>query len=54
MSGNGNGSGKIFPAMAGILAEIEPVKKSRDNQMQRFKFRGIDDVMNALHPLLAK
>lgn len=40
-------------AIAGELAK-EGISKSRENQQQHYKFRGIDDVYNALAPLLAK
>lgn len=45
---------KIHAAIAAIMAEIGAVKKESYNQGQRFYFRGIDQVMNELHPLLAK
>lgn len=32
----------------------EGIAKNRRNEMQKYKFRGIDDVFNALSPLLAK
>ena len=44
----------IFKAVADILNEIDAIGKTKFNQQQGFKFRGIDDVMNVLHPLLAK
>ena len=37
-----------------IMEEIGAIGKNKRNQMQGFNFRGIDDVMNTLHPLLAK
>lgn len=40
---------KIYPAMAAIMAKVEAIGKDRVNEQQRFKFRGIEDVMNALH-----
>lgn len=45
---------KIYEAMASIMEEIEAVKKSKNNQQQGFKYRSIDDVMNALHDSFAK
>jgi hypothetical protein len=45
---------QIFEAMAGIMADVEAIKKDQQNKSQGFKFRGIDDVYNAVHPLLAK
>ena len=36
------------------MNEIGAIGKDKSNQQQGFKYRGIDDVMNALQPLLAK
>lgn len=44
----------IFQAIAAIMEEISAIGKDKVNQKQGFKFRGIDDVYNALHPLMAK
>lgn len=45
----------IFKKMALILKDIEPIKKEKTNtQGQGFKYRGIDDVLNALHDSFAK
>lgn len=49
MSGQG-----IFKAMAAVMADLEAIGKEKRNQQQGFNYRGIDDVYNALHPLLAK
>jgi hypothetical protein len=46
--------GQIFKAIPAILADVEAIGKNRTNKQQGFAFRGIDDVMNTLHPLLAK
>ena len=37
-----------------VMAEIGAVGKTETNQMQKYKYRGIDAVMNALHPALVK
>lgn len=37
-----------------VMDEIGAIGKNKRNQQQGFNFRGIDDVMNVLHPLLAK
>ena len=37
-----------------VMDEIGAIGKNKRNTMQGFNFRGIDDVMNTLHPLLAK
>ena len=44
----------IYQAMATILAEIPSIGKDNRNKDQGFQYRGLDDVYNALHPLLAK
>lgn len=44
----------IYQAMAAILAEIPSIGKDNRNKDQGFQYRGIDDVYNALHPLLAR
>lgn len=46
--------GKIHAAVCSMLCDVEEIKKTRDNKQQGYKFRGIDDVYNAVHPLLAK
>lgn len=40
--------------MIGVLADICAIGKNQRNTQQNFKFRGIDDVYNELHPLFAK
>jgi hypothetical protein len=44
----------IYEAIPAILADVDAIGKTRNNQQQGYKFRGIDDVYNAIHPLLAK
>lgn len=47
---------KIYNAVSkvsGVLAK-SGISKDRDNQQQNYKFRGIDDCLNALAPLLAE
>lgn len=48
--------GRIFEALANVMKEIEPIRKEQQmNAGQvKYNFRGIDDVYNALQPLLAK
>lgn len=46
--------GEIFKAIPRVMAEIAPIAKGQLNQQQGFKFRGIDDVYNALHSILSK
>lgn len=47
---------KVFAAIAAVMAEIgkEGIAKGRSNQQQGYKFRGIDDVYNALNPILSR
>ena len=47
-------AGKIAAAMCGGMADIGAIGKDDYNQMQKFKFRGIDAVYNELHSVLAK
>jgi len=49
-----NGTKQIYGLMAEVLAEIQAVEKNRANAQQGYKFRGIDDVYSAVHPLFAK
>jgi hypothetical protein len=46
---------KVYAAISKVMAEIgrTGISKDRNNQQQGFKFRGIDDVYNAMSPLLA-
>lgn len=44
----------IFQSLAAVMADVSAIGKNRKNQQQGFRFRGIDDVYNAVHPLLAK
>lgn len=45
---------KIYPAICAITKEIGAIGKDKKNVQQNFMFRGIDQVMNTLHPLLAE
>jgi len=45
---------KIYAAMSAIMAESEPIAKSRKNQTQGYSFRGIDEVYEALQGIMAK
>ena len=44
----------IYQKMSDVMAEIIAVPKDRNNPQQNYKFRGVEDVMNMLQPLLAK
>lgn len=47
---------KVYQAINAVQAALakEGIAKSRNNAQQGYKFRGIDDVFNALSPLLAE
>lgn len=44
----------IYQAITGAMADVEPIAKGRVNKEQRFNFRGIDEIMNELQPVLKK
>ena len=44
----------IFQAITSIMGEMEGIGKNQLNKDQGYKFRGIDDVLKVIHPLLAK
>lgn len=44
----------IYESITKIIGEIPAIGKDKVNEQQRFKYRGIDDVMNAMQPLLAR
>ena len=44
----------IYESMTKIMEEVPAVGKEKTNTTQHFKYRSIDDVMNAIQPLLAK
>ena len=46
----------VYQAIAAVMEDIgrEGIAKGRRNEMQKYNFRGIDDVYNALAPLLAR
>lgn len=44
----------IYTAISDIMNEIGHISKVKRNEQQGFMFRGIDQVMNTLKPLLAK
>lgn len=47
-------TGLIFKKIGDILKEIDPISKGRRNTQQGYSFRGIEDAMNMLAPILAK
>jgi hypothetical protein len=44
----------IYESIAGIMGELGAISKNKKNHQQGFMYRGIDDVMNTLNPLLTK
>ena len=44
----------IYHSITKIMEEVPSIGKTQRNKTQGFMYRGIDDVMNALQPLLAK
>lgn len=45
---------KIFSAIPAIMGEIGHIGKERRNSQQGFMFRGVDQLMNTMKPLLSK
>lgn len=45
---------KIYEAISGVMADVGAISKDRRNNEQKYAFRGIDDVYNALQPALIK
>lgn len=44
----------IYESITKIMEDVPAIGKDQQNKQQGFKYRGIDDVMNALQPLLSK
>lgn len=44
----------IYVSIASIMGKIGAIGKDKFNPNQKYKYRGVDDVMNALAPLLAE
>jgi len=47
-------TGKIYKAIPAIMRDMTPIAKDRKNVQQGYSFRGIDDVYNASHEIMAK
>lgn len=47
-------SNLIYKKMSSVMADIKSVGKDQTNIQQGFKFRGIDQFVNALYPALVK
>jgi hypothetical protein len=55
MSGNGaTAERSVHERMIAIIGELPAIGKNQKNQQQGFMFRGHDDILNALNPLLVK
>ena len=46
--------GKIHAAICGVMADVGAVSKNDRNEFDKYKYRGIDAVMNALYPAMVK
>lgn len=44
----------IYTKMSAVMKDIGPVTKDQTNSHQKYKFRGIDQFVNALHPALVR
>jgi len=44
----------IFKKMSAALADVGAITKDKTNTQQGFKFRSVDQFINALHPILVK
>lgn len=47
-------AGLIFKLLPLVMADIGAIAKDQKNTYHDYKFRGIDDVLNAIHPSLAR
>lgn len=47
-------SQKIWPALRAVMSKLGAIGKDRKNQQQNYAFRGIDDVYNEAHDVLAE
>ena len=45
---------KVYGCIAKIVGEVGAIAKGRKNTAQNFNFRGIDDILNHMSPLLAR
>lgn len=44
----------IYSKMSAVMKDIGPVSKDQKNAAQGYKFRGVDQFVNALHPALVR
>ncbi|WP_053913683.1 ERF family protein [Streptomyces sp. TP-A0875] len=47
-AGAPDGAPRVFAAIASVMRDVMPVAKDKENQQQRYKFRGVDDAMSAM------
>ncbi len=45
---------QIYKAICGVMEDIGAIGKNQKNTQQGFNYRGVDDVMNALQPVMVK
>ena len=45
---------QIYQAIIGVMSDIGVIGKEKKNAQQGFKYRGVDDVMNALQPVMVQ
>lgn len=45
---------EIYQAIIGVMSDIGVIGKEKKNAQQGFKYRGVDDVMNALQPVMVR
>lgn len=45
---------EIYQAIISVMADIGAIGKDKKNAQQGFKYRGVDDVMNALQPVMVQ
>lgn len=45
---------EVTKSICAITAEVGSIAKNKKNEQQGYSFRGVDDLMNTLHPLFAK
>lgn len=46
--------GLIYKLIPALMKDIGAIQKNRQNTAQKYSFRGIEDMYNAAHPVLAK
>ncbi|GGR80721.1 hypothetical protein GCM10010252_19040 [Streptomyces aureoverticillatus] len=39
---------RVFAVISAVMRDVMPVAKEKENQQQRYKFRGVDDAMSAM------